>query len=583
MLRRLFASIGGHSLSVQNCGLAILGICSIRFVLECFSSTPDSLVLERANASIFIENTLFFLAAALGCACLLKALTKNAPNIASLTAFGICAILIAPIVDLISAGPDGARMTYIVSNAHELWSRYFTFFIPHGILGVTPGMQLELLVVYAVLFSFVYIYRSSWVAVVLVVPSVHFYLYMLISLLSLVALATGTVSLPDDPTDRDYFAAIKVAVDHSVRARATVSLQETVIDVSTLFKQILFLVCVAFGAVWFWLDKRTKFYAVLKNSRFERVLFYISFLFIGGWFAQRKLSMGPMTGPDILGFVVLLLSWYAAWMFSVHINDIHDESLDRVNSPSRPLISGILSVDELRQSAWVWLSIALVGGITEGNFIFVCLLAYIACYYVYSAPPLRLKRIPIVSSFLISIAVLSTLTAGFFYCGPNFEIGSLPHGLVLAILLIFTLGVNVRDLKDIEGDKMHGMRTIPVLCGKYGREVVGLLFSIPFLLVPVVLQWHWLFAVSIPAAIAGYVICTRKPYNEKWVFALFFGVLFSIGFMFLGAQSMGLPLPVVYAQGATNGVNTAPPIIFPAHEDEMVPINEVQPVAHVPN
>ncbi len=174
----------------------------------------------------------------------------------------------------------------------------------------------------------------------------------------------------------------------------------------------------------------------------------------------------------------------------------------------------------MRETGYIWLAIALLGSWCAGFYPFFMSLVYVASYYIYSSPPLRLRRFPIISSFLIGIAGLATILAGFFFVSTTKQVQTFPIFLAVGIIIMITLAINVKDMKDIEGDKANSILTLPILFGKNGPKIVGLCFAMSFLLVPIFLSFYFSYIFALPAAIIGYMLVTKKQYREEPIFIL---------------------------------------------------------------
>ena len=146
-------------------------------------------------------------------------------------------------------------------------------------------------------------------------------------------------------------------------------------------------------------------------------------------------------------------------------------------------------------------------------------------------PPLRLKRVPVLSSFLIAVACLVTILAGFFFASADKKIQTFPIFASMGILVLFTLEANFKDMKDIEGDERDGVLTLPVLFKENGSRVVGVCLALSFLLAPIFLSFYALYILAVPSAIVGYKLVTKKPYSEKPIFMLHF--IFLLGLVLL--------------------------------------------------
>ena len=104
--------------------------------------------------------------------------------------------------------------------------------------------------------------------------------------------------------------------------------------------------------------------------------------------------------------------------------------------------------------------------------------------------------------------------------------------LSVGIVIMVTLAINVKDMKDIEGDRANGIVTLATL---FGAKVIALCFALSFLLAPIFLSFYLLYLSALPAAIIGYTLVTKKPYWEEPLFILRFAFLLSVALLYLGA------------------------------------------------
>jgi len=220
-----------------------------------------------------------------------------------------------------------------------------------------------------------------------------------------------------------------------------------------------------------------------------------------------------------------MFAWIGIWLYAVQVNDIEDIDIDKISNQERPLVQHTITASEAKEIGYIWLIVALAGSWSVGFYPFYMCLVAIIISYVYSVPPLRLKRVTALSTFLISIACLVTILAGFFFVSINKVVATFPVLFVIKILIIFTLGVSIKDMKDVEGDGVNGIKTVPVIFGKNGPWVVGVFFGLSVLLVPIFISFYLLYIIAIPTAIIGYKLVTKTPYKEKSVFILYFSYL----------------------------------------------------------
>jgi 4-hydroxybenzoate polyprenyltransferase len=185
------------------------------------------------------------------------------------------------------------------------------------------------------------------------------------------------------------------------------------------------------------------------------------------------------------------------------INQVYDLEIDRVNKPSRPLVTGELSLREAWVFTWVFYALALVPtwlvvvhpyttwaakaaaplGYHQTFFIY---LAGMIFTFVYSAPWLgRTKARGLLANLTIAVprgCLLKVagwaMVAHIWHAEPWF-IGS--------IFALFLIGASsTKDFADIAGDRAGGCKTLPILYGvRQAAWIIAPFFVLPWLLLPV--------------------------------------------------------------------------------------------------
>jgi 4-hydroxybenzoate polyprenyltransferase len=525
MIGKIISDIEKQHISVGQWLVGFTGIVFIRFILEVISS-PISSGLIPSDADTLIQYWLSFLAIILGIMCITRYFTKGDAGIAKIALYGLPIIWLGPIVDIITSLGKGHTITYIFNGPEELLFNFITFFGPQ----VTVGLRFELFIVIFAVGLYVWNVRKNVRATISAILLSYLFLFFIFAIPSIIYGLQNVSSLTDLVTTSYVANFLSTSISQS-------NISHNTIDTSLLYKsgmrafelgfdkllsQISFILAFIWGMVWFWQTKKEKFIAVIKNSRPERVAFYLTLLTLGIGYAYFSGYGKINSWIDWLSILTLLISWYGAWMFAVHTNDVADISIDKISNPNRPITGETVTLEEMSGSAYIWLMISLLGSWSAGYYPFFMNLVFTASYYIYSVPPLRFKRIPIVSSFLISIACLSSVLAGFFFLSADKTFHLFPPLLVIGIIVMFTLGVNIRDMKDIEGDKEEGILTLPVIFGNYGKKVVGGMLALSFMLAPIFLSFYTLYIIAIPTAYVGYKLVTKKQYNDRHIFYLFF-------------------------------------------------------------
>ncbi len=507
-------------MSVKDWIMGFLGIVFIRFLLEGMS-TPAANKFIASDALTIVHYGLFYFTAAMGSLIIIELLTHKGIQMAKVMLFFLSIMWFAPLLDFILSHGQGFHQSYIYDTGQLLVRDFFTFFGSSLLGGATPGIRIELLLV------FVGIGWIIWNATRNLKKAILGFLFMYIFVFLLSALPAVVYSLAQIGVKTIETNATQYTIDLVSR---TIDSQSLVRGFNVYLTRLLFVISIIFLFFWFWKIEKEKTKSVLKNSRPERALHYIILLGLGMWYGFMSGFGSISSWVDILGVACLVISFFSVWMFAVHINDCEDREIDEISNADRPLIQGKITEKEMRSSAIVWLAIALAGSWSAGYYPFFMMLVFIAASHVYSARPLRLKFIPGVSTFLMSIASLSSVLAGFLFISKNTApyspFYSFPTLAMFGILVCYTLLFNVKDLKDREGDKANGIMTIPVIFGeRMGAYVCGGMFALSFLLTPLFFSFLPLYLAAVPSAAVGFYFTVRTPYKEKYLFMIYFAFI----------------------------------------------------------
>lgn len=284
------------------------------------------------------------------------------------------------------------------------------------------------------------------------------------------------------------------------------------------------------AVLYFWclfLYSSKKFFAVLKNFRFLRILHY--FLLAGAGIIIALVLFGRSTINsmfDLLSFMSLFLAILFAWLFAVWENDEVDVAIDKISNAERPLAINepVISLEEWQGLKYSFLAYALAFAFLSGLYTLTFIVLFIFLYHIYSVPPLRFKRFLGLSSLIIAANALLAVLLGFFFASGTENLNAFPLRYALGTFLIFLLGENVKNIKDIEGDKRENMRTLPVILGeRKGKIAAGLGVFLAALLVP------FFFGLNIYTFIAALIfgsilfrLCIRENFKEKYIFWTYF-------------------------------------------------------------
>lgn len=280
---------------------------------------------------------------------------------------------------------------------------------------------------------------------------------------------------------------------------------------------------------------------VLKDLRLPRILHYVSLASIGGalhlrtvdrlttWLRSETVWLMPV--------FIVCLAWAA--VFAIVTNNLADVETDRISNPGRPLVTGAVRKRPYLLAGIHCLFVAMGLSFLAHPLMGGCITAISFIYFVYSCPPLRLKRIPIVSKLLIGLNSLLVAVAGFALTGG--EAQDFPLWWALFILIPLSLAANFVDLKDTAGDRAAQVATLPVLLGEQRARhfIAGCTLS-AYVTGAWLLQLAWLWPLSLGMAAAHLWFLYRQPYDERPVFLVYVSSLFGIAFfLFFSPASYG--------------------------------------------
>lgn len=168
--------------------------------------------------------------------------------------------------------------------------------------------------------------------------------------------------------------------------------------------------------------------------------------------------------PDVIILFLVAFVMGALNAVSNLWNQVFDRDIDAVNCPHRPIPSGQARADVAMQLGGGIAILAVAGSVhfQRPLVTYVVVLILIAAWS-YSAPPWRLKR----HMWLANLAIatprggLGILGAYLVYGQPDLEIAFL--GLASAFFVYW--GNMTKDLPDVRGDALYGMRTMAVVWG----------------------------------------------------------------------------------------------------------------------
>ena len=453
-------------------------------------------------AFLFFEwahNVLFFLLSFLLFLPLFRLFARVSLSEASnVLLFGFLIILSPPIIDFLISHGKGLWSFYIFDGFPGLVSRYFTFFGDRPDMGITYGVRVEVALVSLFFGMYVFLKAKKRDRAFFAMVAAYTLLFVLGTFPSWAAMfiegiAHGHWLLRGSDVAGVFLSPLSFFSQGFADPRSLLNIKMSLVYASLL-------PFVVGGSLW--LYSRTIFLALLRNARFPQVVYHVGLLLVGMGlavlFSGASVSFELF---DVLAVFLLVVAVVSAWLASVVVNDCFDVAIDTKTNAFRPLPSNTLSPSLYRSIGVGFFVTSLLFSALVFPRAALFLLLYQALATVYSMPPFRLKRFPLVASFVSAVASVLILLLGFSVMAPGGSLTSLPVSFVFFFLFVYTVSIPLKDFKDIAGDAQDGVWTIPVLFGaERAKLLIGSGVCLSFLLSVFVFHTPKLF---LPALLCG--------------------------------------------------------------------------------
>lgn len=525
-IEKFITSFETAPMSIAGWLAGVVGIIWIRIFLEAFSNPDVSKGFLDSALPTLLHCTLFYLGAVVVAVVVVSAVTRTSPLLMMRSIIFILPIMwLAPLIDLTYGG---ARIAYIFAAPSVLLTDFFTYFGPLTGEGATLGLRIELGLIILMLGVYVFVRtkRLSTAFLGMIAGYVVIFASMVLPSI-LVPSSSGTLWGGNGILQNSLISHNSIYPLYAVYQATDYASFSLFFDVSQA--QIWYVILCISGMVWFYRVRKNVVCALFRNIRPERLTHFFVAGLLGGLIAIAEGVKINWTVLDFITIATALFTITFAWMFAVVTNDLVDEPIDAISNTDRPLITGALTKEMMRDVALVCGLLTLAGALALGSYATFWILLFSAAYYIYSVPPLRLKRVPLLSSAFIGVATLAIMLLGFFLISTSQVLSVFPAPVALLVVLFMTLITNVRDLKDSKGDAAAGIWTIPTLLGDTrARMVIGVMMFVAYAIVPLLMPITSL--LWIPSLIAGVVswLWVVQGRGERPVFSLYFVYLVSV-------------------------------------------------------
>ena len=223
---------------------------------------------------------------------------------------------------------------------------------------------------------------------------------------------------------------------------------------------------------------------IFKIIRWKNlVIISLSQIFIKFFFIDFFIQKDQLLNEN---FIILLIVTILIAASGYIVNDIYDYNLDKINKPEKVVLGKFLKSRDaiiiymMFNCLAIVLSIFLCMKIEQEIYILVFLLI-IYCLWLYSKKLKKYKTIGnILIAFFISLSILNV---------PLFSYKNILSDdrffvfLIISIFSVLAFLINlkreiIKDIEDIEGDKIHKVKSLPIIFGTKKSKLVTIIIGI---------------------------------------------------------------------------------------------------------
>jgi geranylgeranylglycerol-phosphate geranylgeranyltransferase len=185
---------------------------------------------------------------------------------------------------------------------------------------------------------------------------------------------------------------------------------------------------------------------------------------IAGGYIMNPSCLSLIKNPAFVSSVLITQSVMASCMV---FNDIHDLPIDRINNPERPLVTGEISVLDAKLIAF---SLLLFSEVLNLRFIPQGLqyISRLSSIFAILYTPFFKRALVLKNAACAGLIASSILFSGF-VSSPGVALGPRLKLLIIATNMIFLGSFTseiLLDIADEPGDRINGLKTLPIVYGK---------------------------------------------------------------------------------------------------------------------
>lgn len=445
---------------------------------------------------------------------------ERSDKVMGVLAVFLSTILLGPMIDFLlirALGWTNFKHTYIPphESTRELVIRFFTFFglgkdLYSGTLDVTlgPSVGLIISVLVMLILSFLYFHykNESLIRSTLFTFVIYFVLFMGSSTLIMMVKPLELLGIDPVPT----------------------------IELRLWYHLLWILILLVIN---FYLLRRDYFVGLLRRIRPFGLMHYLALFAFG-------MGIGHVTEPlsrdqgTFFTTIFALCSVMIAWIFVLFLDELVGVSGMRNKKGRKTLLFDCISLATARILTVIFFFLAIIYSYAGGSTVLFLVLLFMGGSFFYSAPPFKLKSVPVISKLPIAVNSLILVMLGRSITGDMFHI---PRVVPIFFLTVFFLAAHFTDIKDYEVDLRNGVKTLPILLGlKRAKVLTGVFFAVAmfsgYFMMDAVIDIPSSLATIIMASLAGagtlgYYLISKDDFSENPVYMVYLIMVFLLTYV----------------------------------------------------
>jgi chlorophyll synthase len=215
-----------------------------------------------------------------------------------------------------------------------------------------------------------------------------------------------------------------------------------------------------------------------------------------------------------VALVGLLLAGPLVCATSQAVNDWFDRDVDAINEPNRPIPSGRMPGRWGIGIAIAWTIVSLLVALVLGPWGFLAAAVGLTLAWLYSAPPLRLKKNGWWGNSACALCYegLAWITGA-----AVMSAGAMPEMRSVAMALLYSMGAHgimtLNDFKSVRGDRATGIGSLPVRLGvDRAAQVACLVMALPqVVVIGSLVAWDRpIHAMAVAALLVAQAVMMRR-------------------------------------------------------------------------